>query len=132
MIRLLVRTAIFFASSAVGLIVADLLLDNMSVSASGFLITLVVFAVLQSVIAPFFARVTAKNASALLGGVGLISTFVALVIAHAVGDSLQISGVSTWIAATVIVWLVTALSTLLIPVILVKLGVQAARSRRAD
>ena len=127
MIRLLIRTIIFFASSAVGLVVADLLLDDMSVKAGGFLIALVIFAVLQTVIAPFIARVTAKNATALLGGAGLISTFIALVVAHVVGDSIEISGASTWIAATVIVWLATALATLLIPVILVKMGVRAAR-----
>jgi hypothetical protein len=127
MLRLLVRTIVFFASSAIGLIVADALLDDMSVSANGFLITLVIFAVLQTVIAPFIARVTARNATALLGGAGLISTFVALVVAHVVGDSLAISGVVTWIAATVIVWLATAIATLLIPLALVKLGVQAAR-----
>ena len=127
MIRLLVRTLIFFASSAIGLIVADLLLDDMSVSASGFLITLAIFAVLQTVIAPFIARVTARNAAALLGGAGLISTFIALAVATVVGDSLQISGVSTWLVATVIVWLATALATLLIPLILVKARVQAAR-----
>lgn len=132
MIRLLIRTIIFFASSAVGLVVADLLLDDMSVKAGGFLIALVIFAVLQTVIAPFIARVTAKNATALLGGAGLISTFIALVVAHVVGDSIEISGASTWIAATVIVWLATALATLLIPVILVKMGVRAARRNRAE
>ena len=132
MIRLLVRTLIFFASSAVGLIVADLLLDDMSVSASGFLITLAIFAVLQTVIAPFIARVTARNASALLGGAGLISTFIALAVAAVVGDSLQISGVSTWLIATVIVWLATALATLLIPLVLVKLGVRAARTNASQ
>lgn len=132
MIRFLVRVLVFLASSAVGLIVADLLLSDMSVHASGFLLTVVIFAVLQTVLSPFIARVAAKNATALLGGVGLIATLIALVIAHAVGDSLEISGVATWIAATVIVWLVTALATLLIPVILVKMGVQAARRRRAE
>jgi hypothetical protein len=130
MLRLLIRTIIFFASSAIGLIVADLVLDDMTVHASGFVLTVVIFAVLQTVISPFIARITAKNATALLGGVGLIATFVALAVAHAVGDSLEISGVATWIAATVIVWLATALATLLIPVILVKLGVQAARRNR--
>ena len=39
-------------------------------------------------------------------------------------------GVGTWIAATVVVWLVTALATLLLPWILVILGVEAARENR--
>lgn len=132
MIRLLVRAVVFLASSAVGLIVGDALLDDMSVSAGGFLLTLVIFATLQTVIAPFIARVAAKNATALLGGVGLISTLIALLVAHVVGDSIKISGASTWVAATVVVWLATALATLVIPWLLVKLGVQAARRRRTE
>ncbi len=88
---------------------------------------------IQSVISPFLARFAAKNATAFLGGVGLVATFVALVAATALGDSLTITGgVETWIAATVIVWLVTALATLLLPLALVKAGVESARQRRSD
>jgi hypothetical protein len=86
--------------------------------------------VIQSVLAPFIAKVTARNASALLGGVGLLSTFVALWVTTLVGDSLTIEGgAATWLTATVIVWLATAVATLLLPLILVKAGIQAARAR---
>ena len=45
-------------------------------------------------------------------------------------DSLTIDGgFGTWLTATVIVWLATALATLLIPFILVKAGVESARAR---
>ena len=59
-----------------------------------------------------------------------MTTFVALLIASTIGDALSISGVATWIAATVLVWLVTALATLLIPLLLVKMGIEAARDRK--
>ena len=56
---------------------------------------------------------------------------MALWLTTLIGDSLTIDGgVSTWLAAIVIVWLATALATLLIPLILVKFGVEAARARR--
>ena len=130
MIRFLVRTAIFLVSAAVGLLVTASLVDGFDVSAGGFLTAVVLFAVIQSVLAPFIAKVTARNASALLGGVGLLSTFVALWLTALIGDSLTIDGgASTWIAATVIVWLATALATLLLPLILVKVGIEAARNR---
>jgi MFS-type transporter involved in bile tolerance (Atg22 family) len=74
--------------------------------------------------------VVARNANAFLGGVGLVTTFVALLLAQTFGDALTIDGVGTWIAATVLVWLATAIATLLIPLILVKLGVEAARRER--
>ena len=131
MVRLIIRTAVFLVAAALGIIAASLLVDGVSVTASGFLIVVVLYAVVQSVISPFIAKVAARNASALLGGVGIIATFIALLTARLVGDSLTISGgVGTWIAATVVVWLVTALATLLIPWLLVKAGVERARERR--
>ena len=130
MIRLLIRTLIFLVSAAVGLLVTAGLVDGFDVTPSGFLVAVVLFAVIQSILAPFIAKVTARNASAFLGGVGLLSTFVALWITTLIGDSLTIEGgATTWLTATVIVWLATALATLLLPIILVKLGIQAARAR---
>jgi hypothetical protein len=130
MIRFLLRAVIFLVSAAVGLLVAAALVDGVDVTTGGFVVAVVLFAVIQSVLSPFIAKVTAKNASALLGGVGLLSTFVALWLTTLIGDSLTIDGgVGTWITATVIVWLATALATLLIPLVLVKAGVEAARAR---
>lgn len=127
MIRLLVRAIVFLASAAIGLVVASLVLDEVTVTTEGFLLVVVIFAVIQTVISPFLARVAAKNATALLGGVGLLATFVALLVVTVWGDAVTIEGgVGTWIAATVIVWLATALATLLLPVLLVV----GARKRR--
>ena len=131
MIRLLLRTVIFFASAAIGLLVAAALLDDVTVTAGGFIVVVVVFAAIQTVIAPFLARVAQRNASALLGGIGLVATLVALIVATLIGDSLTIEGgVTTWLATTFIVWLATALATLLLPIALVKAGVEAARENR--
>ena len=130
MIRFLVRTAIFLVSAAVGLLVAAAIIDGVDVTTSGFLTAVVLFAVIQSILAPFIAKVTARNASAFLGGVGLLSTFVSLWLTTLIGDSLTIDGgVGTWLTATVVVWLATAVATLLLPLILVKTGVEAARAR---
>lgn len=132
MIRLLIRTLVFFASAAVGLLVAAAVLDDVEVTAGGFLLVVAIFAILQTVIAPFLARVAAKNASALLGGIGLIATFVALLAASTFGDALTIrGGVTTWIAATVIVWLATALATLLLPLVLLKKARQSGSDNPA-
>ncbi len=120
MIRLLLRTLVYFASAAVGLLVAAAVLDDFSLGAEGFGLVVVVFALIQTIISPFLARVAAKSASALLGGIGLLSTFVALATASVVGDALTIRGVGTWIAATVIVWLATALATLLLPLVVLR------------
>ncbi len=126
MIRLLLRTVIFLGSAAVGLLVASWVLDDVRVSTSGFLTAVVVFAVVQSVLTPFIAKVARRNAPAFLGGVGLISTLVALLVAAGLTDGLSISGVQTWILATLVVWLATALATMLLPIALLKRG----RARR--
>lgn len=131
MIRFLVRAAIFLVSAAIGLLVAAGVVDGVDVTTSGFLVAVVLFAVIQSVLSPFIAKVAARNAAALLGGVGLLSTFVALWLTTLIGDSLTIDGgVTTWLTATVIVWLATALATLLLPLVLVRAGLEAARERR--
>lgn len=132
MIRIVIRALVYLVSAAIGILVAQAFLDDMHVHVGGFLISVVVFAVAQLILGPFIAKFVARNASAFLGGVGLVSTFVALLIASFFGnDGIEINGAATWIAATVIVWVVTAAATLLVPWLLVKAGVQQAREEKS-
>ena len=48
----------------------------------------------------------------MLGVVALVSTYVVLLVTDLVSDGLQIEGVTTWILATLIVWLATMLYAL--------------------
>lgn len=130
MIRFLVSIVINLAAAAVGLIVASLVLDDFTVTASGFIVTVVVFGVLQGLLGPFLARTAHRNAPALMGGIGLVTTFVSLLITDLVTDGLSIEGTQTWILATLIVWLASLIAILIIPLILVKMGVESARKRR--
>jgi uncharacterized membrane protein YvlD (DUF360 family) len=127
-IRFLIRIVVFIVSAALGLLITSLLVDGFTINASGFVVSVLVFAVLQSVLSPFLAKVAHRHARALLGGVGLISTFIALLVAHFFTDGLQITGFSAWIAATVVVWLVTALATWLLPFLFVKKKVAERRA----
>jgi hypothetical protein len=126
---MLIRAAVFFASAALGILVASWVLDDVRIQVSGFLAVVVIYSVIQLVISPFVMKMAARHATAFLGGSGLVATFLALLVAVAWGDALSISGVGTWIAATVVVWLTTALATLALPFLLVKAGVQAAANR---
>ena len=126
---MLVRTLIFLGSAAVGLLVAVAVIEGVNVTAQGFALVVIIYAVVQSIISPFLLKVAAKSATAFLGGVGLVATFLALLTATLVGNSLTISGgATTWIATTVVVWLVTAVATITLPFLLVKAGVQSARN----
>lgn len=120
MVRLLIRTAVFLAAPALGLAVAALLLPGVRLTWQGFVLVVVIFALVQSLLAPVITKVAARRARAFLGGVGLISTFVALVLASWIADGLVITGVVTWLLATVIVWLITALATVLLPAVFLR------------
>jgi len=123
-ITFLIRAAIFVVSAALGLIVADLILPGFYLHWNdwwGFVLAVVIFAVLQSILAPWIFKIARRHASALVGGIGLLSTFVALLIAVIVpAAGIGIDGPLAWIVGTLIVWLVTALATWLLPPLFIK------------
>jgi uncharacterized membrane protein YvlD (DUF360 family) len=47
--------------------------------------------------------------------VSLIATLVALIVTDLLSDGLSISGIGTWIAATVIVWVSSLLAAFILP-----------------
>lgn len=137
MITFLIRAFIFLASAALGLLVADLLLPGFRIDWSnwwGFVLAIVIFATLQSVLSPWIATVARRNAPALLGGIGIFSTLIALVVVVLIpGAGLTIGQpfLLTWVLAPVIVWLVTALATLFLPMLLLKKRLDERRGKKA-
>ncbi|QIG38209.1 hypothetical protein G5T42_00880 [Microbacterium sp. 4R-513] len=124
MITFLIRAAIFLVSAFVGLVAADLILPRFYLHWDdwwGILLAVVIFAVLQSILAPWLLKVTRRHAEALIGGIGLISTFVALLIAVLIpAAGIGVDGPVAWIIGTLIVWLVTALASWLLPPLFLK------------
>ena len=129
MLRLIVSFAIHLAANAVGLLVANLVLDDLTISAGPFLWAVLIFTVVETFAGPLIMKIALQNAKGLMGGIALVVTFVGLLVTEIIADGFDINGVSTWIAATVIVWLAAMLAGLIIPVILVKRGVESARAR---
>jgi putative membrane protein len=119
-IRLLVTVVAHVIAAAIGLIVAAAILDDMALDASGFLIAVLVFAGVDLLAQPLIIKIGWKHASALTGSSALISTFVALVVTTIVSDGLRISGASTWLFATVIVWAASLLAGIVLPVTIFK------------
>jgi len=119
-IRFLLRVAVFLGSSAIGLLAADLLVPGVSVSPWGFVAAVVIFTVAQAILAPSFLKIASRYASAFLGGIGLVSTFVALLVASLLSNGLTISGIGSWIGATVVVWLFTAAATIILPALVLR------------
>lgn len=131
----LLRALIFLLSAAVGLVVADLVLPSFTIDWSnplGFILAIVIFAVLQSILAPWLATVARRNAPALLGGIGIVSTFAALLITVVIPGAGLTIGTPwwTWVIAPVIVWLATALATWLLPALFIKKKVEDRRDAK--
>ncbi len=120
MIRLLLRLVVFLGSSAIGLLAASWLVSGVSIRPLGFLTAVVIFTLAQAILSPFFLKMASRYASAFLGGIGLVSTLAALILASALTHGLSIRGIGSWVAATVVVWLVTAVATLLLPMLVLK------------
>ena len=129
MIRFLIRMVIWFVAAFVGIVAADLILSGFSVSGwTSYVIVAAIYAVIQSLISPMMNQYTQRNASMFMGGVGIFSTLIALILTNLISGALTISGLGTWIAAAVIVWLFGALAAWILPFFLVKKAVQERRS----
>jgi putative membrane protein len=127
MIRLIIGFGIQLLANALGLIVAASVLDDMTLSGAAFVIAVVIFTVVYMLAQPFLTQLAMTKASALRGGVALIATLVGLIVTTLVSDGLSISGAETWIAATVIVWIVSLIGVLVLPAVLIKKKVEERR-----
>ena len=125
MVRFLLRALIFLASAAIGLLVAGWLVPGVTLRPWGFVTAVLIVAVAQAVLAPFFMKMASRYASAFLGGVGLLSTLAGLILASLFADGISIRGTGSWVGATIVVWLVTALASVLLPVLVLKKKVSA-------
>lgn len=129
MMRFLTRVVIFIGSAALGLFVTSLILgEDFRVELNGYLYAVLIFALAQSILTPFIFKMARKYASAFLGGVGLLSTFVALLLANWLTEGLTIVGIAAWVIGTLLVWLITALATWLLPMWLLKEKVRSRSS----
>jgi hypothetical protein len=131
MLRFLVRGVVFFATCAIGLLIASVLLEDFRVSTSGFITAVLVFGLAQSILSPFILNFARRYAPALLGGFGLVSTLVALILASTLTDGLTIRGATAWVLGTFTVWIVTALGTWLLPLFLFKKFFEGPTAQRS-
>ncbi len=118
--RFAAKALIELLAAAIGLLVAVWLLPGMSITFTSFLIVVAVFTVARFALEPLIARLSSRYAEALLGGVALVATFVALVISALVSSGLVISGLTTWVLATLIVWLFDVIAALVLPRLIFK------------
>jgi hypothetical protein len=114
-----VRAAVLLVSWAIGLLIAAVAVPRVSLSVPGFIVAVAVFAVMQSMLSPAILKVPRWYVPLLLGGTGLALTIVALTLASIPARGLAIEGAPSWLATTVVVWLVTTIGAITLPELLI-------------
>lgn len=126
MTRFFINIGFSLLGSALGLVVASWLLDDVRITVPGFVWAVIVFTVAQIVLSPLVVKIARKYASGLLGVIGLVSTLLALIVASIFSGGLSIRGAVTWVLASLIVWAVSSLGVWLLPMLLLRKSDEAA------
>jgi hypothetical protein len=109
----------------VGLLLSAALLDDFDVDAQGLVLATLLFWGIHLIINFMALRVLIRQPSVALAGLlALASTIVALVVVDLVLDGVTIRGATTYILATLIIWVATAASDVI--------GGRMIRQRRRD
>ncbi len=129
MVRLIALTVIELAANAIGLLVAAWLLSpDFMLTASGFLWVIAIFTAARVILAPLIFKLSFKHARAITGGIGLVTTFVGLLVTTWLTSGLQISGTTTWVIATLVVWLFGVIAIMVLPLVIFKKALAAKGS----
>ncbi len=112
--RVVVRLLVGLGTSTVALLIANILLRRLTISAVAFPVVVLIFTAVRMILRPVFEATLEKYARLLGSFVGLPVAFVSLVITDIVSDGLRIRGVVTWALASLIVWLGGIASDLLL------------------
>lgn len=114
-------------ANAIGLLAAKWLLPGFAINLPSFLIVVAIFTAARFVLAPLIFKLSFRYTRVLTGGIALVTTFVGLFVTTLLTDGLVITGFSTWVLATLIVWLFGVVAVLVLPLVIFK-KVLAARS----
>ncbi len=131
MVRLLARLTLTVLSNALGLAAAAVLLDDFSLNGTSFVIAVLIFSAATVVLGPLIVKLTVQHANYLMGGIALVTTFVGLAVTNLVSDGISIHGVSTWVLATLIVWIFSVIGGLVLPLVIFKKTLQKNKQEQA-
>lgn len=101
---------------AIGLLLAVWVVPGASVSAGAFILAVALFSVGQAALSVWILKLPHRYVSLLLGGSGLALTVIAMWLAEVFTGGLDLHGVESWVAATIVVWLVTTIGAITWPV----------------
>ncbi|WP_156685724.1 hypothetical protein [Mycobacterium sp. Marseille-P9652] len=114
----LLRAVALLVWWTIGLLVAARVVPNVSVSVAGVVAAVVLFSLAQAGLSLWIVKLPHAYASLLLGAVGLALTLAALIVSSGITHGINIAGVESWIATTVLVWLITTIGAISLPDVL--------------
>lgn len=103
--KFLIAWILGLAGAAIGLLVCSLIFgDNFKFSSfGGFVMALVIFAILSAIIPFFILKFLLRHADSIVALTGLFSTFIALFVT-AITPWMHIGGFWTWVWSILIIW----------------------------
>jgi putative membrane protein len=131
MMRLIASTVLELLANAIGLLVAYLILrPHFEITALGFVIVVAIFSAARFILAPLMMKLSMRYARTLVGGISLVTIFVSLLVTSLLSSNLVITGASTWILATLIIWVFGVIAMIVLPLVIFKKTLAAARSNQ--
>lgn len=118
--RIVKQVTLAVLGNFLGILIASLLLKNFQITGLGIFISVLIFSLAQIIFAPIVSKLTSKYAPSLSSLIALATTFLSLLMASIFAGGLQINGLTTWIAASIIVWILTVLLGVILPKFLFK------------
>ena len=120
MLRLLASTCLYVMGNAIGILAAARILPGFTIDLWSLIAVALVFTVIVVVVTPLLVKISFKHVPQMSGGIALVATLVGLIGTSMLSDGLTITGLSTWIAAPLIIWVVSLIAGLVLPLFLFK------------
>lgn len=131
MLRFLAITVLTLLGNALGLIIASWILDGFNLTVVGFTWSVIFFTIAQLILTPFVLSMSLRYLPALRGGIALVTTFVVLWLTTLFTSGVEINGLATWILAPLIIWLVTVLAGVVLPLFIFKKTLSKVKDNKA-
>ena len=105
--RFLISWLLGLGANAIALLLAALIFPGFTLSLDGFIVALIVFALLSALLPWLALKFLARHAGSLIALSGLVGTFIALLVTSTISSGLDIDGLWTWIGATLLIWVIS-------------------------
>lgn len=98
------RVGVAAVAYAITLMIAALLLERFRINALPFVIAVAIFTAVTVLFKPVVAKYAGRYAHGATWLVGLVTSWVALLVTDILSSGIQIEGFFTWVLAVLIVW----------------------------